>query len=610
MVTTGRGTTNTKAKDLAAAASSAPPEIFHPRVKIARRSVLLLLNFLTVALLVISFAPYDRWYFAYVALVPWVLALGGGTQRRWPILAGFIGGVVFWAISLYWLTWVTPWGLGYAASVIYLAMYWLVASILVRAAIRRNWPMWIFLPVVWVALEYARAYVISGFPWFYLAHSQYRLSQVIQITDLTGQYGVSFFVAMVNGSLVDLLGSPLFRRSRGGVQLRKQIVVGFVVTVATAGGLLAYGSWRLGAETHKPGPVIGIVQQAFPVTLSGRTSDPEKIFQDHIDATRKFLDTPVDLVIWPETMLPSGMNRQFLDLVASSEAPDLLKLQRQAQTLGDLSAELGCPILAGGSTFHVNPLPIDEKDEWLVRNSALWFDGSSRPSAQYAKMHLVPFGEYVPFKHTYPALHRVLRWFVPEVMAQLGPGDDLGRFELRSSGGRKWSMVTPICYEGTFARICRRMVMRKGKKAADIIANLSNDGWFVYRIGRGRYRPSNEHRQHLVSYCFRAIENRTPVVRAVNTGISGSIDSNGRIVALLERHGVSGMVSGTLLLDGARSGPGGDYLPGHGPKVLVDSRISRYSLIGDLFAIAVAAAAVLAAGWLIFVPVRRAEGVH
>jgi len=585
-----KGASDTNRRVSRDAAPVVPAEIFQPRVKIDRRSVLLLLNLLTVVLLIVSFAPYDRWYMAYFALVPWGLALAGGTLRRWTILASYLGGLAFWALSLYWLTWVTPWCIGYGALVLYLSLYWLVASLIIRAALRRDAPMWITFPVVWVALEFARAYVISGFPWFFLAHSQYRMTRLIQIADMTGQYGVSFFVAMVNGALIDLLAAPIFRRKGQGVGLRVQTLIGIAASVVLGVLLWTYGGWRLSQQKFRTGPVIGIVQQAYPITFKGIGTDSDKILQDHIASSKKLAGTQLDLLIWPETMLPSGMNRQFLDLIADRQEPDFVELRRQAEQVGQLSRQLDCVLLAGGTALHVNPEPADKKDMFLVRNAALWFDRSDRPSGEYDKMHLVPFGEYVPFKNTWPGLHRFLRKFIPEAMSQLDPGREVARFELRDHRGRTWRIVTPICYEGTFARVCRRLVMQDGRKAADIIANISNDGWFVYRPGQGRYRASNEHDQHLASYCFRAVENRTPVVRAVNTGISASIDSNGRIVAVLQRYGVAKMVRGTLVLDGAR-GQDGQLLESHGPKVLVDDRLSVYSRIGDAFAIVVSVAA-------------------
>jgi apolipoprotein N-acyltransferase len=264
--------------------------------------------------------------------------------------------------------------------------------------------------------------------------------------------------------------------------------------------------------------------------------------------------------------------------------------------VGRASERLRCPVLAGGVTWHFNDKPTYHGDEWLMRNSAMWFDQSWLCSRLYSKMHLVPFSEYVPFKHSSPWLYRQLRLFVPSVMSQVEPGDKLVRFDLRREAGA-WQVATPICYEGTFARVCRAMV-RSGPKDRLIVANLSNDGWFVWRSPSGANNPSSEHAQHLASYCFRAVENRVPVVRAVNTGISASIDSNGRIAAVLERYGRREMATGTLLLDGVGRNES-KHLSGHGPKVLVDSRISMYSFVGDVFAMLVCAVALWLTAYIV-----------
>ncbi len=568
----------------------APVEIFQPRIQIKRRLVLALLWLLTVILLSVSFAPFGCWYLAYLALVPWTMALICGKSNRWTVLLAYLAGVIYWAASIYWLSWVTPYAVGYIAGVIYLSLYFLVGALVLRAAGRRQWPMWITLPVVWVALEYARAYVIGGFPWFYLAHSQYSQLRLIQICDITGQYGVSFFVAMVNGAIVDLLVSPLFYNGRAGIRLRRRVIVAPIVVVVSACGLLFYGLWRISQDTTRPGPVIGIVQHAFPVSLKTPPLDESKILFDHTVSTRK-IGPGCDLIIWSESMLPFGMNPEYLRMAASSSQKNLAESWRQAQAIGELSVSMGSSILAGGPTLHLNPNPIDERDRWLFRNSAALFNGSPVPAGLYSKVHLVPFGEYVPFRYSWLGLYKVLRWFVPPEMPQLDPGRFFSTFEITGSQGEKWTLASPICYEGTFARVCRQMVMRNGDKTVDFLVNLSNDGWFVRQIGGGGFKASTEHAQHLISYVFRAIETRCPVVRAVNTGISGSIDSTGRIVSVLESHGARTMVSGTLRLDG-------QDINGHGPKILVDDRVTMYSLAGDLFAISVSLVALGCIVWL------------
>ena len=625
-----------------------------------RRLAAVLLAGLTVVLLNVSFAPLDAWPVAYGALVPWVLALAVAPTRRWALLCGWLGGWVFWLVSLYWLTWITM--LGYVAGTLYVSLFWLAAAAVVRAAMGRNWPLWIVLPVVWVALEFLRGHVTDlylgpSFPWFYLAHTQYAQTRLIQIADLTGQYGVSFFVGMVNGLLLDAASS----RWLGERRLRGRLILGGSVTAATCAALLLYGTYRLGEDTRRPGPVIGIVQEAIPISLAGRSETPEDILDLHLAATARFVGKAPDLVIWPETMLPRGLNRELLDVdVAKLEGDGLRSLgawffgpevwlkgpngtyKHDDETLraylgpvitgggmpkGEvvpgrrglaakvyrMAERLGCPLLAGGSTIHRNPRPIDSQDQWVIRNGAVWFapgpDANDAPV--YAKRFLVPFSEYVPFKQSFPGLHRLLRRCVPAVMEQIDPGPDWTEFVLRRPTGQ-WRLVSPICYEGTFADVCRAMVYRDGAKRADILANLSNDGWFVYRHGAG-HRGSTEHAQHLSHYVFRAIESRVPVVRAVNTGISASIDSNGRIVAVVCRRlrdDVSlTMVSGALLLDGAEDGHLGDD-SGHGPRILVDSRISWYSRFGDVFALTVGVFAAVLAGWLAWKRPKKKERVQ
>ncbi len=632
-------------RDAEALAGPAAPTGAARRPRLRGRAGILLLGALTIVLLTFSFAPWDAWYLAYVALAPWVLAVHLAPTRRWALLGGWLSGLAFCGLSVYWLTWITL--VGYSAGILYLSLYWLLAAALFRAAMRRGWPMWIVLPVVWVALEYARAYVPPAFPWFYLAHTQYRQVRLIQIADVTGQYGVSFFVAMVNGLVVDLAVALRSVRAGRRPRLRPLLVRG-AVALGVAALLLGYGTWQLGRDTRAEGPVLGIVQRAFPISLGGRSASPEQILDDHLAGSGTFLGRSVDLVIWPETMLPRGLNREVLDLdpaALSGEAlralaarfagPDAWQgqytepalraylgqvleggklrdgreavgLRQFAARVTHLARRLGCPVLAGGATVLPNDEPLFPDDRWLVGNGAIWFDANDGPGRTYAKRHLVPFSEYVPFKRGWTGLHRLLRTFVPEAMEQLEPGKEWTRFDLVRPHGR-WRLVSPICYEGTFARVCRHMVYEGGRKKADLIANLSNDGWFVYRRGGGPYRGSTEQAQHLGHYCFRAVENRVPVVRAVNTGISASIDANGRIVAEVRHGSKRTMVPGTLTLDGARRNEV-EFLLGHGPRVLVDRRTSWYSRVGDVFAAAVGLAAAAMAVWLVRKRPGKKEG--
>ncbi|HDZ21717.1 hypothetical protein LCGC14_0284780 [marine sediment metagenome] len=581
---------------------------------------------LTVVLLTFSFAPWNGWPLGYLALVPWMLALAFGRRGRLTLWTAAAAGLVFWAANLYWLTWITP--VGYAAGSMYLSLFWLAAAVMLRAALRRRWPMWLTLPVVWVALEYVRTHGV-GFPWHFLAHSQYARTTLIQIADLTGQYGLSFLLAMINGVIVDAALAALRRGDGPRWWARRRVIVGAAVAVTALGGVIGYGAWRLGQKTQTLGPVIGIVQEAVPTTLYRRGEGPQKTLRRYTAASEAFIGQQCDLVIWPETVLPAGMNSEVRS-IRTSRAPigplrglarvllgdkvddprvtdravrDFVwryidDLNKWGIEVGLLSTGLRCPILAGGSALR----PAAEQDgSWIVSNGALLFDRSPMPKVVYAKVHPVPFSEYVPFRTSWPWLHRKLRGFVPPSMAQLVPGERIRRFAL-SSDKQTWTLASPICYEGTFARICRRMVMDRGRKVAHLLVNISNDGWFVQPGGGETNGLSTEHAQHLVAYCFRAVENRVPIVRAVNTGISASVDSNGRIIAVLAgRRGLgvgSPAQAGQLLLTSAEAkGDEGGAI--RAPQVLVDSRVSVYSLAGDVFAWLVSAAAVIMLGWIL-----------
>ena len=712
-----------------------PAEVFQRHLELRRVPSVALLCLLSVVLLVISFPPFDCWWVAYFALVPWAIAIAGGTRRKLALGLGWLTGLIFWAVSLYWLT--LPTVVGYIASVVYLSMYWLVASLLVGRAVRRSWPMWLTLPVLWVALEYAQAHILGGFSWFYLAQSQYARVWLIQIADVTGQYGVTFFVAMVNGLIIDLLSAPLFvPRRTGGARPGRGVLAGLAWTLIVAAGLWSYGQWRLAQREDciSPGPTVGIVQEAIPITLSGKAQSARAVLEYHVQRSLDFIGQGCDVLLWPETMLPMGLNSQLLraraeglsdaavmsiaahiygpdapakysamvlraniamhigqdpvdayrpaaarfllrefvrpaqlarlsdegvkklsqilfgpragdfraeqlrgvvglylgtpsgveisaevsqaaatlippskstattaegggatlseirkriDLQLARDAASLKTLRGQAAMLSVCSMLTDCPILAGGTAICPNPKtpspPADESDQWVMQNSVLWFDPAGPARDHYAKIHLVPFSEYVPFKYSWSALHDILRRFIPPAMPQLAPGESFERFEV-GRGLRTWQLITPVCFEGTDAGLCRALVASEPKDGL-VMANLSNDGWFVYRLGDGPYKGTTEQYQHLAHYVFRAVESRLPVVRAVNTGISGAVNSAGRIESVLqlpmEKYRKRTMIAGTLKA-----------------ATMVDKRVSPYSKFGDVFAATASAIAVILAGMI------------
>jgi apolipoprotein N-acyltransferase len=197
-----------------------------------------------------------------------------------------------------------------------------------------------------------------------------------------------------------------------------------------------------------------------------------------------------------------------------------------------------------------------------ARNSAFLFDANGHMDdslgKRYDKIHLVPFGEFIPFKESLPFLYRLFLWLGPDYYSdyelQAGKPDALTVFELPVAE-QTYRFVTPICFEDLDADLCSAMFRPmgdSGRKRADFLVNLTNDGWFA----------ANENADHLQAATFRSIENRVPTARSVNTGISGFIDSVGRPSHLLPAR-TSGQSVGQLMLD---------------------DRLTFYTRAGDVFA--------------------------
>ena len=545
----------------------------------------------------LCFAPLDMAALAYLVLVPWGLLVILPASRKTALAWGWAAGIMTMAAGLYWLTWITL--LGYALLTLYISFYWLAAAWFVRRAAVQRRPLWLVLPIVWTAFEFIRGTFASGFPWFSLAHSQYRWTALIQIADITGPYGVSFFVAMVNGLILDLV----VRRDRlagagrlwtAPLRIFRTAAAGWAITAVVAAGLLGYGYFRLwqADSVTTPGPRIGIVQGAFPISLFHPDASEQTMFNEYLSLTRQLPLDKLDLVVWPESMLPSMLldEEYFVPWPRyqkfAAEDPNFARQiawrDQGRQELGQLLGQSRVKLLTGAQTIRPG---IDTMGEvtWDRFNSAILVQADRKGKLHfgpaYDKMHCVPASEYVPFAEGWPALHNMLRKLIPETMPQLTPGRLVKRFHLGSPEA-PWTLAAPICYEGVFPNVCRNLMFGQAGtagRAADIMVNMSNDGWFIAQLP-DRQWASTELDQHLAGYVFRAIESRRPVVRAVNTGISGFVDSSGRIVALVEHEqtGQNKMITGTAHM-----------------QVLVDKRRSLYSLMGDLPAwLCVAAGAV------------------
>ena len=471
-------------------------------------------------LLMLAF-PRPGWgWIAYVALVPaGVAAARSRSWRRLFLTALVIYGLWWWWMTR-WLTGVSPFGP--PALGLWLGLH-TAAGVLAAGVLHQKsrWPMVAALPLGWLSIEILRSvWPAGGFSWFTLAHSQAAwavgdVGRVVQTADLFGQHTVGLVVAVVNGALVDL---ALHRRL-------PRLSVG--VAVLTLGGALLYGQWRISQweQLSQPGPTVAVVQTSVtqdnttPRTAEQITEDFRELVQLHEQAAQ----TSPDLIVWPETIVPTAINPQEVAR-NTRESPFMAQVANAA--LGLVNRD-GVTTLVGAST-------ITRDGAFNRYNSAYLVGPDGRIVGQpYHKQHRVPAGEYIPgpgFVGT------IVSWLSPwNSDYELTPGDGPVIFTL--PGGTRFA--SPICYEDAVAAICRRMVYGPDGKRLDTLINLTNDGWYH---GRGMRR------QHAQLASLRCIENRVPMARSVNTGISTLIDSLGRSSAQLPEY-EAGIVAGQLRTD-------------------------------------------------------------
>lgn len=464
----------------------------------------------TALLLWLCYFPVAWGWLGWVALVPLLGLVRSDAAPRRIYLAAWVGGLAYFWPTLQWMRVADPRMYAtWAMLATYCSLYWPAAIFLLRRLDRvPRVPLTVSVPLVWTALEFARAHLLTGFAWYFLAHSQHELLPVIQIADLGGAYAVTFVMAAVNGLVFELLSTRAWFRS-----LRKQpeasrpgLTWQFAAVALLLVGTLGYGYWRLSQAEFAPGPRIALIQGNLPQGIRNEASSGkggEDIVTLMVRHYSQLCDQAArqhpDLIVWPETSCveewiegPDG--RPSKD---SQELATTIARRWKTSTLLGLNSQIRGP------------------DQAVRRhNSALLIRPDGMPDGRYDKMHRVPFGEYVPLRDWLPWMNQ----FAPyDFDYSIRPGEEFTRFTLT---GFRYGML--ICYEDTDPYLARQYVA-PGGDPVDFLLNISNDGWFD---------GTSEHEEHLAICRFRAVECRRSVARAVNMGISAVIDGNGRVVAL------------------------------------------------------------------------------
>ena len=529
---------------------------------VAKKNLLSFVGFvLSTALLTIIQLPFGVSCCAWFALVPFVLAIVWIEKTRTAIFTSYIISLIYWLANIYWLGFSAP--AGWLVFCFFLALYWPLLVVTLRYCFARKVPLWFALPILIVGTEALQGWFFKGFAWRFLAHSQFKNLELIQIADIFGAAGVSFIIAMVNGLIADLI-IEFVQRHRGtkaqsnskssifNLQFSIFSLVGIVLAVSILSTAILYGRYRIvqAADFVSPGPKIAVVQSNVAVKAGEETIPAEVSFIDMLLESRRSLAIEPNLIIWPETMVETVLSDDYLKLLGQDDTARIFHnaLVRHANE--------GVYVLVGSFAAEAKINDDNEIKLGAKYNAAFLYEPNQlTPRQNYNKIHLVPFGEYIPFKKSLPAFYKFMMALTPyDYDYTLDPGEEYTVFEMKA-GEKKYRFGVMICYEDTLAKVARKYAY---PKQIDWLVNISNDGWFVRQKG-GKIIPSTELAQRAAISVFRAVENRIPIVRSVNTGISCYIDSLGRIHddflagnlpgKAMDRVGVQGWFADQILID-------------------------------------------------------------
>ena len=447
------------------------------------------------------------------------------------MLLGLTAGAVYFAGTLYWLTDVMvtygglPWMLGLvlnAGLVAYLALFPALFAVVLVVLVRRMGRIAMLIaPAIWVATELGRTMLFGGFPWVLLGYSQARLLPVTQLASLFGVYGVSGLVALVNASLT----YALIERGRARV-----------MPLAAAAGLtlaiVLWGSARLrdSRSLREGTPIrVGLIQGNVAQQQKWDPALADAILRNYIDLSRQAVSRGARFVIWPESSTPFRFEED----------------RAGAAAVRQFARDAGVTLLIGSDQIERQPA-------LQFFNSAFLVAPDGQTEAVYRKIHLVPFGEYIP-------MHRVLFFAGPLVQSVVGFSPGAAPVMLPVAGH---AASTAICYEVVYPALIRQFVLA----GSELLTTITNDAWYGW---------SSAPYQHFEQAGLRAIEQGRYLARAANTGISGIVDPYGREVV------ASKMFEPAVLVDDVR------FL----------TERTLYARIGDLFAylcVAISVAAIVA----------------
>jgi len=512
-------------------------------------------------LLTLAFPKFDVPGLAWIAPAV-VLSAAAGFNGAAAFRIGFVAGLSYHLSFLYWLLLIPmglPWKgvvvLGWIGLSAFLAMYqaiwvWLAWKISpersppgetgmlphVRSFATASWgrrSLWCFnVAALWVALEMVQARFLTGFPWGLLGVSQYQMLPLIQLTSITGVYGISFLLVWFSASLLCaaalLLSKP---------ELRRTWVADLFLPVLTVAIVFAVGMNRVIHLPAAPRQIkAALIQPSIPQTMIWDEREAITRFHQVLDwSTKALAEQPkAQLLVWPEAAVPSLFLWDTNLYDGKTIYESITGLAREQKVWLIMGADDAEPLPGGNVNFYNSSFLINPEGEVL---------------AKYRKRRLVIFGEYVPFSRWLPILSKMV-----QSQGEFVPGNQPVAFPLGSL-----NVITSvlICFEDVFPHLTREYV----QPDTDFLLNLTNNGWFGESAAQW---------QHAASAVFRAVENNLPLVRCANNGLTCWVDRRGGM------HGVYFGGSKDIYKAGYKIfdipvGAGGKYVP------------TFYRRYGDLF---------------------------
>ncbi len=447
-----------------------------------------------------SFPSVNFFPLAWIALVPLLVALEPVENWKSAFCVGYVAGFLFFAGLLLAIVLLYPYAnifvtlLGYLLLVGYTALYFAVFSVLVH---KLPWQSGGLFPLgvaaIWVSLEWVRSWLLTGFPWGNIGYSQWNYLPGIQIASLTGVYGISFVIVLFNAGIATLI-----RRRQ---EWRKELIAAIIPCLLAAICLIyGYATIARSENTPQQNMKVALIPGNIAQIEKWESENIEKIIKKYLDLTRKVAVENPDVIVWPETAVRGKvLSGEWIVQASSNHSRRFHNLFKQ--TFGEIG---GIPMLIGATDLDAFG---------NIYNRVISVSSEGKRLGKYTKMHLVPFGEYVPLADFLPNFVQ----FHPYEHGKTVNLLPITNVEAIQTNKDQIEVGTSICFESAFPNHFRQLV----KKGADAMGILTNDAWFT-----GTAFPE----LHLAMAPLRAVENRITVFRCANGGYTCIVDSFGQII--------------------------------------------------------------------------------